>query len=142
MERDEGLLEKAEENVTKYYIGVAAMRVVEILQNNCISDTTRYLVCKDGYNNAYAAIVHQFTFGCKESIDAIVSDIRFMANMQYILLPDGAQALMEYACSDPEEYRNYFCNAVFEKALSLIKYDKNTANKEAERQLAYAELPF
>lgn len=50
--------------------------------------------------------------------------------------------LMEYECPNPKENRLQFSSNVFQKAVSLICNDTDAANREEEKQLMYAEIPF
>ncbi len=142
MKKEKVMLQNTTEHIKKYFIGEAAMHIVEMLQDNCISDTTRYLISKDGYDNAYNALAHQHAFGYKEACDAIMSDIRFIANTQFITLPGFVRNLMEYECPNPKENRLQFSSNVFQKAVSLICNDTDAANREEEKRLMYAEIPF
>lgn len=140
--RDKVMLQSLSKKVKKYFIGKAAMNVVGMIQADCISDTTRYLISKDGYDNAYTALAHQYIYGYKESSNAIVTDIRFVVKTQFAMLPDFVHTLMEYECPNPEENRLHFCRNVYEKAVALISSDVDTAKREEERQIALAEIPF
>ena len=53
-----------------------------------------------------------------------------------------ARNLMEYECPNPKENRLQFCSNVFQKAVTLICNDTDAANREEEKQLMYAEIPF
>ena len=142
MNKEKVMLHNTTEHIKKYFIGEAAMHIIEMLQEDCISDTTRYLIAKDGYDNAYNALAHQHTFGYRDSSDAIMSEIRFLANTQFTTLPGFVRNLMEYECPNPKENRLHFSSNVFQKAVTLICNDTVAAKREEEKQLMYEQLPF
>lgn len=63
---------------------------------------------------------------------------------QYTLLPEFVHELLEHGQNDEsrEECRNAFCNAAFQKAMTLIGNDVRTANDEAAKREHDAEIPF
>ncbi|MBQ3366678.1 MAG: hypothetical protein IJG43_08350 [Acidaminococcaceae bacterium] len=142
MKKEKVMLQNITDRVKKYFIGEAAMHIVEMLQKNCVSDATRHLIKMDGYDNAYTALAHQLSFGPNESCEAILDDMDFAAKTQFAMLPNFVHNIMEYECANTEENRSHFCKSAFHKALTLISNDDNAANQEEDKKLLEAEIPF
>ena len=132
MKKEKVMLQNITERIKKYFIGEAAMHIVEMLQKNCVSDATRRLIKMDG----------QLSFGPNESCEAILDDMDFAAKTQFAMLPNFVHNIMEYECANSEENRSHFCKSAFQKALTLIYSDDNTANQEEDKKLMEAEIPF
>ena len=97
-----------------------------------------------GFANAYTALAYQCNYERDDSYEDIIEDMRMATRMQYTLLPEFVHEMLEYGQKDGsrEECRNAFCDAAFQKAMTLISNDVRTANDEAAKREYDAEIPF
>ena len=95
----------------KYYVGEAALHIAKLLRDNCVTLLTRCLVVQGGYENAYSALAYQCNYERDDSYDAILSDMQFAACMQYNMLPEFVQELLQREYGDTEKDRIKFCKS-------------------------------
>lgn len=126
----------------KFYVGEAAMHIAKLLRDNCVSLQTRCLVVKEGYENAYTALAYQYNFERDDSYDAILSDMQLAARMQFNMLPEFVQDLLQREYGDTEKDRIKFCRAALQKTITLIRDDKKAATLEAIKKKYYEDIPF
>ena len=144
MENEKIFIKSIAEKVRKFYIGDTAMRIAEVLRDDCIREQTRWLVQQAGFANAYTALAYQCNYERDDSYEDIIDDMKMATRMQYTLLPEFVHEMLEYGQKDKsrEECRNAFCDAAFQKAMTLISNDVRTANYEAAKREYDAEIPF
>lgn len=144
MENEKIFIRSIADKVKKFYVGDTAMRIARVLRDDCIREETRWLVQQAGFTNAYAALAYQCNYERDDSYEEILDDVRMATRMQYTLLPEFVHELLEHGQPDEsrEDCRDEFCNAAFQKAMTLIGNDVRTANDEAAKREHEAEIPF
>lgn len=142
MEKDKMYLKTITDKARKFYVGEAAMHIAKLLRDNCVSLQTRCLVVKEGYENAYTALAYQYNFERDDSYDAILSDMQLAARMQFNMLPEFVQDLLQREYGDTEKDRIKFCRAALQKTITLIRDDKKAATLEAIKKKYYEDIPF
>lgn len=142
MEKDKMYLKTITDKARKFYVGEAAMHIAKLLRDNCVSLQTRCLVVKEGYENAYTALAYQYNFERDDSYDAILSDMQLAARMQFNMLPEFVQDLLQREYGDTEKDRIKFCRSALQKTITLIRDDKKAATLEAIKKKYYEDIPF
>jgi len=142
MEKEKMYLKTITDKARKFYVGEAAMHIAKLLRDNCVSLQTRCLVVKEGYENAYTALAYQYNFERDDSYNAILSDMQLAAQMQFNMLPEFVQELLQREYGDTEKDRIKFCKSALQKTATLIRNDKKAATLEAIKKKHYADIPF
>ena len=142
MKNEKLFIKRITAKVIKFYIGDTAMRIADILRENCVSERTRLLVMQHGYDNAYTALAYQCNFKRDATYDAILDDMQLVTKMQFTLLPNFVHQLLQHEQVSSTKQKLEFSKAVLQKAVSLIGTDIFAANDEALKKAYDAEIPF
>lgn len=142
MKNEKQFLKRVTNKVIKFYIGDTAMRITDILRENCVSENTRLLLEQHGYENAYTALAYQYNFERDDTYPAILGDIQLITKMQFATLPNFVHQLLQHEQTAGKDQKLAFCKSVLQKALTLIGTDSFAANDEAVKRAYDAEIPF